>query len=97
VIGPVVQELAGVADDEGDFGTSLAYDPLMVAGFEVGHVTAVWTGTLEDTTFEVPAASGCGPLTDVINTLLGLPSPSGENATRLPFSLLILYGPAAGG
>jgi sugar lactone lactonase YvrE len=97
VLGPVVQELVGVADDEGDFGTALAYDPLLVADFEIGHVSAVWTGTLEDTTFEVPAARGCGPLTDIINSLLQLPSPSGANATSLPFSLLILYGPGAGG
>jgi virginiamycin B lyase len=97
VIGPVVQDLFGVDDEEGDLGTGLAYDPLLVAGFDVGHVTAVWTGTLEDTSFEVPEARGCGALTDIINNVLSLPSAPGNNATRLPFSLLILYGPAAAG
>ena len=56
-----------------------------------------WTGTLEDTSFEVPEARGCGALTDIINNLLSLPSAPGNNATRLPFSLLILYGPGAAG
>jgi hypothetical protein len=37
----------------------------------------------------VPEARGCGALTTVINTLLGLPSPSGENAIRLPFTQLL--------
>jgi hypothetical protein len=97
VIGPVVQNLQGGEDGEGDLGTGLAYDPLLVAGFDVGHVTAVWTGTFDETAFAVPEARGCGALTDIINNVLSLPSPSGENSTHLPFSLLIVYGPLAGG
>ena len=92
VIGPIVQELAQVNDDEGDMGTFLGFDPTMVANDLLGvdNVAVVNTGTFEDTTFEVPEARGCGALTTVINTLLDLPSPSGENATRLPFSQFVI-------
>ncbi len=40
----------------------------------------------------MPEARGCGPLTAVINSLLMLPSASGENAIRLPFALMITPG-----
>jgi virginiamycin B lyase len=92
VIGPVVQELASVEDDEGDLGNPLVGDSAMIASDALGikNLTGHWTGTLEDTTFDVPVARGCGPLTTVINTLLGLPSPSGANATRLPFAQFIV-------
>jgi hypothetical protein len=45
----------------------------------------VVTGTTQgDSTFAVPEASGCGPngdgsLNGVVNTVVGLPSPSGAN------------------
>jgi virginiamycin B lyase len=92
VIGPIVQELAQVNDDEGDMGVFLGFDPTMVANDLLGvdNVTVLNTGTFEDTTFEVPEARGCGPLTEVINTLLSLPSASGENATRLPFAQFVI-------
>jgi len=51
---------------------------------------AFWTGTLADGAFEVPAATGCGALGDVINGALALPSPAGENEIVLPFSRLLV-------
>jgi virginiamycin B lyase len=92
VIGPIVQELGQVNDAEGDTGVFLGFDPTMVANDQLGvdNVAVLNTGTFEDTTFAVPEARGCGALTTVINTLLGLPSPSGENATRLPFSQFVI-------
>jgi hypothetical protein len=89
VIGPVVQELQGVEDEEGDTGALLAGDAALAVGGLSTDLTLVGTGTLEDTLFEVPVARGCGPLTDVINTLLSLPSPSGANAISLPFTQLL--------
>jgi virginiamycin B lyase len=83
VIGPVVQELAQIPDDEGDTGAILAGDGAMAGP---SGIAIIGSGTFEDALFEVPAARGCGALTDVINTLLDLPSPSGENAIRLPFT-----------
>jgi virginiamycin B lyase len=85
VIGPVVQHLVSAPDDEGDMGALLAGD----YGAIEGGGSAIGVGTLADTTFEVPEARGCGALTEVINTLLSLPSPSGENAIRLPFTQLL--------
>jgi streptogramin lyase len=92
VIGPIVQELASVNDDEGDPGSPLAGDSTMGFFDEPGNVALVGPGTLADDAFEVPAARGCGPLTDVINTLLSLPSPSGENAISLPQAQLLIEG-----
>jgi virginiamycin B lyase len=85
VIGPVVQHLQSAPDDEGDMGALLAGD----YGAIEGGGSAIGVGTLADTTFEVPAARGCGALTSVINTLLELPSPSGSNAIELPFTQLL--------
>ena len=45
-------------------------------------VLEVLDAVATDDTFSVPAATGCGPqgvADDPINTLLGLPSPSGNN------------------
>jgi len=44
--------------------------------------------TQGDSTFSVPAVSGCGPngdgsLDSVVNTVVGLPSPSGNNTLVL--------------
>lgn len=87
VIGPVVQELGSIPDDEGDLGIQLLAGDGAMAERGLGEPFALFGGgTFEDTTFEVPEARGCGPLTEVINTLLNLPSPSGANAIRLPFS-----------
>jgi virginiamycin B lyase len=100
VIGPVVQNLAQVPDEEGDMGQALFADTAMFGGnAELGpnNTTGAWTGTLADDAFEVPEARGCGALTEVINTLLSLPSPAGENETVLPFSMFIVGGPALAG
>jgi virginiamycin B lyase len=87
VIGPVVQELGSIPDDEGDLGIQLLAGDGAMAERGLGEAFALFGGgTFEDTMFEVPEARGCGALTDVINTLLQLPSPSGANAIRLPFS-----------
>jgi hypothetical protein len=90
VIGPIIQDLAADEDPEGDLGAILAGDSTMggVSG-RTGNFAIVGTGTLTADAFEVPAARGCGALTTVINTLLGLPSPSGANSTSLPFSQFI--------
>jgi virginiamycin B lyase len=96
VIGPVVQNLTQIPDAEGDMGLALFADTAMFGGHaKLGpfNTTGSWTGTLSDTTFEVPEARGCGALTQVINTLLDLPSPSGNNETVLPFSMFIIGGP----
>jgi virginiamycin B lyase len=87
VIGPIVQNLAEVPDEEGDPGSPLYGDQLLSQ-----EDMLQWTGQFEDTTFAVPEARGCGALTEVINTLLSLPSESGENAISLPFSLMITPG-----
>jgi DNA-binding beta-propeller fold protein YncE len=86
VIGPLVQELRGVEDADGDMGALLASDSALAVSGITADATLVGTGTLADDTFEVPEARGCGPLTKVINNLLGLPSPSGDNHIRLPFT-----------
>ncbi len=91
VIGPVVQNLEAVNDDEGDPGSPLGGDLLMA--LNPGNAALVGTGTLADDTFEVPEARGCGPLTSVINTVLSLPSPTGANATSLPFTQLLTSVP----
>jgi virginiamycin B lyase len=88
VIGPVVQDLEQVLDEEGDFGAPLIGDQIM-QGPENDNPVFMWTGTLADDAFEVPAARGCGALTPVINALLELPSPSGQNETRLPFAMFL--------
>jgi hypothetical protein len=46
--------------------------------------------------FTVPEARGCGALTDIINSVLSLPSPAGENDIRLPFSTMIAFGDLSG-
>jgi hypothetical protein len=100
VIGPVVQNLTQIPDAEGDMGLALFADTAMFGGHPVlgpNNTTGAWTGTLSDSTFEVPEARGCGPLTTVINSLLSLPSPSGNNETVLPFSMFIIGGPALAG
>jgi virginiamycin B lyase len=90
VIGPVVQDLAAVNDDEGDAGAQLLYgDPML--SFEDMLLSG---GTLADSTFTVPEARGCGALTDIINNLLSLPSDEGENAISLPFAMFITAGGA---
>jgi len=89
VIGPVIQNLVQVNDDEGDFGSPLAGDIIMASVGTPGNLTVAGLGTFEDTTFSVPEARGCGALTDIINTVLSLPSAPGNNATRLPFSQLL--------
>jgi virginiamycin B lyase len=89
VIGPVVQNLASVPDDEGDPGAFLAGDSALADNSL--EFTLVGTGTLSDTTFTVPEARGCGALTDIINNLLALPSEA-NNETRLPFSQSLLLG-----
>jgi virginiamycin B lyase len=85
VIGPIVQELAQVPDDEGDMGATLAGDAAL-------QNVRVQPGMFADETFAVPEARGCGALTPVINSLLGLPSPSGENSITLPYSILLRVG-----
>jgi streptogramin lyase len=92
VIGPVIQELAQVPDDEGDLGPLLAGDAALSERGTGEPSTRVQTGLFVDDAFEVPEARGCGALTTVINTVLGLPSPSGQNEIRLPFSVLISIG-----
>jgi hypothetical protein len=88
VIGPVIQDLVGVNDEEGDPGSPLAGDALMGSS-NPGNFAIIGTGTLVDDTFTVPEARGCGALTDIINSVLSLPSPSGSNETRLPFTQLL--------
>jgi virginiamycin B lyase len=100
VIGPVVQNLAQIPDEQGDMGLALFADTAMFGGnakLGPNNTTGSWTGTLADDAFEVPAARGCGPLTPVINNLLQLPSPSGNNETVLPFSMFIIGGPGLAG
>jgi virginiamycin B lyase len=96
VIGPVVQNLQQVADDEGDTGGFLAGDPVFSERGTSEPSTRMQPGVFEDTTFTVPEARGCGALTDIINNVLSLPSESGENSTRLPFSLMIAFGVGGG-
>ncbi|MCP2336644.1 hypothetical protein [Actinomadura rupiterrae] len=45
------------------------------------NVNGAWVipAKITDTAFPVPAATNCGLLTGVMNTLVGLPSPSGAN------------------
>jgi hypothetical protein len=88
VIGPIVQNLVEV-DVPGEPSPS---SPLFGDNLLSQEDMLEWTGIFEDTTFEVPEARGCGPLTTVINTLLSLPSGPGENAIRLPFALMITPG-----
>jgi streptogramin lyase len=99
VIGPLQQDLFGIEDDEGDTGAVLYFDPLL------GQEDLIFsTGLLADgpdipTTatspgFDVPLARGCGALTDIINNVLGLPSPASDNAIRLPFGMFITAGGA---
>jgi hypothetical protein len=50
--------------------------------------TLILTGTEGDTTFAVPAATGCGGqlsalITPIVNAKIGLPSPSGKNSVVL--------------
>jgi len=91
LIGPIVQDLVNVNDDEGDFGSILLADGNLEGSNS--DILGLWTGTLSDETFAIPEAAGCGALTDIVNNLLQLPSPSGENATVLPFSRFIIAGP----
>ena len=98
VIGPIVQNLVATNDDEGDAGLFLFADTAMFASDKLGagSLTGAWTGTLEDNSFVVPEARGCGALTDIINGLLSLPSET-DNATHLPFGQTIIAGPGLGG
>ena len=57
--------------------------------------------TQGDSTFAVPAATGCGPNGDgsldaAVNTLVGLPSPSGSNNLVLEDASSALALPATG-
>jgi virginiamycin B lyase len=92
VIGPVVQNLQQVPDDEGDLGGLLAGDSVFSERGTSEPSTRVQPGVFLDDTFSVPEARGCGALTDIINNVLSLPSESGNNETRLPFSILIAFG-----
>jgi virginiamycin B lyase len=93
VIGPIVQNLVGINDDEGDAGLFLGADSaLALDGLGSDKILMLGQGTLADDSFEVPEARGCGALTTVINSLLGLPSPAGENAIRLPYTLIVTLG-----
>jgi virginiamycin B lyase len=93
VIGPVVQNLGGINDEEGDIGLLLGGDSAVAQdGLGTDEFFLVGQGTLVDDAFEVPEARGCGPLTEIINGLLDLPSPSGENAIRLPYTQLVTAG-----
>ncbi len=93
VIGPIVQNLGGIPDEEGDIGVLLAGDSAIVQdGLGSDKFLLIGQGTLVDDTFTVPEARGCGALTDIINTLLSLPSPSGENHIRLPYTQLVTAG-----
>jgi virginiamycin B lyase len=93
VIGPVVQNLGGIPDEEGDVGVLLAGDSAVVQdGLGSDKFLLIGQGTLVDDTFTVPEARGCGALTDIINNLLALPSPSGENHTKLPYTQLVTAG-----
>ena len=65
VIGPIVQNLVEV-DVPGD---PLPSSPLFGDNLLSQEDMLEWTGIFEDTTFEVPEARGCGPLTTVINSL----------------------------
>lgn len=56
-----------------------------IAGYTSADILAIDNLTLKDETFSVPEASGCGLLglgllDSAINSKLGLPSPSGQNA-----------------
>ena len=98
VIGPIVQNLDQIDDDEGDMGLALFADAAMFGGnAQLGNLntTGGWTGTLHDSTFTVPEARGCGALTDIINNLLSLPSES-NNETVLPFGMFIIAAPGLG-
>ncbi len=44
--------------------------------------TPVLRGTIGDSTFNVPASTGCGLVGAIVNFALGLPSPSGKNLAR---------------
>lgn len=55
-------------------------------GFPNTGVLAITGAQVTDSTFSVPVATGCGPggvADSAINTLLGLPSPSGHNSLVL--------------
>ena len=85
VVGPLNLTLNTVNDVGGDGGNPLYTQPIL------GNTEmAFWTGTLADGAFEIPAATGCGALGDVINGALALPSPAGENEIVLPFSRLLV-------
>jgi virginiamycin B lyase len=92
VIGPVVQNLQQVPDDEGDTGGFLAGDSVFSERGTSEPSTRVQPGVFLDDTFSVPEARGCGALTDIINNVLSLPSDPGNNSTRLPFSIMIGFG-----
>ncbi|XVS61155.1 hypothetical protein ACQPYE_22925 [Actinosynnema sp. CA-299493] len=68
----------------GDDSDPLVFRPVRTSGPDrISADPPVLRFTIEDTTFAVPAAHGCGNLDRLVDRRFGLPSPAGSNSMRL--------------
>lgn len=56
-------------------------------GLKTGNNTPYVAATIAEKTFNVPASTGCGLVGALLNSFLGLPSPTGSNAVSIDVAL----------